>query len=282
MRTSFLSFSNMAGIVCASNQDHTIYQLSRTEPVAVAVDPHSPIPWDKIINKYKQMGEPQIHNDFGDYAKDFEKILSTFNLSQGTKKLSKDDANIIFLGFGKDDIFPSVFDVYVKCNTVTGELVFGDFSYGKISHKTPVFRNYLGNFENLETLFYGITRDTESYLIEKQQEMFRVFSASVVDKFKGTKYETAVEKKLNAFDYQNNIKECFDRAKSKAITKAAIGIDSFSIEDMVNAVETLVDSNTNLVHLRDESLGELGRTRELAVITRTEGLTWIKHSLYTF
>jgi prepilin-type N-terminal cleavage/methylation domain-containing protein len=71
-------------------------------------------------------------------------------------------------------------------------------------------------------------------------------------------------------------------AAKKAYNEASIGIDSFSIEDMVNTVETFVDANVNLNHLRSGGKEKLSATRELAVITRYEGLTWIKHGLYTF
>ena len=45
MALSFLVLSNMAGIVFASNEDHTLYQLSKKEPLVVAVDPESKFPW---------------------------------------------------------------------------------------------------------------------------------------------------------------------------------------------------------------------------------------------
>ena len=59
-----------------------------------------------------------------------------------------------------------------------------------------------------------------------------------------------------------------------------MGVDSFSIEDMVTAVETLVQSNAELVNLRTGKPGEAAEVKEIAVLTIPEGLTWIKHSLY--
>ena len=72
----------MSGIACASDTDRTVYQLSRSYPLAVAVNSYSPIPWDSIINSYKRLGEPEEKENFEDYAKDFEKFLSSIPVTE--------------------------------------------------------------------------------------------------------------------------------------------------------------------------------------------------------
>ena len=52
MNTSFVAYMNKRGIACASDTDMTMYALSKQEPVALAVNSYSPIPWDTIINDY--------------------------------------------------------------------------------------------------------------------------------------------------------------------------------------------------------------------------------------
>ena len=59
-----------------------------------------------------------------------------------------------------------------------------------------------------------------------------------------------------------------------------MGVDSFSVEDLVTAVESLVEANAELIHLRSGATGDPARVKEIAVLTIPEGLTWIKHSLY--
>ena len=62
--------------------------------------------------------------------------------------------------------------------------------------------------------------------------------------------------------------------------KVLSGIDSFSIEDLVTASETLVNAEVRLKHLFSGGKEDLHVSKEIAVITRTEGVTWIKHSLF--
>ena len=113
MKTSFVAFLNKRGIACASDTDMTLYALSRQEPVALAVNSYSPIPWDFIINSHLRKGEIQIHETFSDYARDFANYLSTVETKPSWKYLSSDEKNIIFLGYGSDDVFPSAVDIMV-------------------------------------------------------------------------------------------------------------------------------------------------------------------------
>ena len=59
-----------------------------------------------------------------------------------------------------------------------------------------------------------------------------------------------------------------------------MGVDAFSIEEMVTAVESIVNANAKLSHLHAGAKGKHGETKEIAVMTIPEGLTWIKHSVY--
>lgn len=70
------------------------------------------------------------------------------------------------------------------------------------------------------------------------------------------------------------------KATKKAFERAYEGISTFSIEELVSTAETLVNANVWLLHLKEGVKGLLGHTREIAALTRAEGFTWIKHSLF--
>ena len=69
-------------------------------------------------------------------------------------------------------------------------------------------------------------------------------------------------------------------ATEKTYDSVLEGIETFSVEDMVMAAETIVNAEVRLGHLSTGCKKPLNATHEIAVITRAEGLTWIKHSLY--
>ena len=76
METIFFALSNMSGIACASDRDHTLYQLSKKLPLALAVSPTSPIPWDSIIEQYKQAGGPEEKEEFSSHIVNNTKMLT--------------------------------------------------------------------------------------------------------------------------------------------------------------------------------------------------------------
>lgn len=279
MLTTCIAISNMSGIVCASDTDHTIYQLSKTYPFAVAVNSYSSFPWDKIINKYKRLGEPEEKENFADYTKDFEKYLSSQPVSDDLD-LSTENTNIIFMGYGKEDLFPQVYDTCVSL--VNGKWVFDSdrTEVFKISHQEYAHINNLGNLDSVSTLLWGATGDVNDILLENYVKTFNVYKERVLQKFQGTEFETFVMKKLNAYDAKEYFKmkmcESFDRTYNSVLE----GIETFSVEDMVMAAETIVNAEVRLDHLGTGCKTPSDTTREIAVITRAEGFTWIKHSLY--
>ena len=200
MSTTFIALSSMSGIACASDTDHTIYQLSKKQPLAIAVNPFSPIPWDSIINAYKEKGEPECKMNFEDYALDFINHLSSVSINESWKNLSDDDANIILMGYGQEDLFPCLYDILLGYNEDANHLEMKDYLYTQISHMNQAFVNLLGNLESLSTILWGATNDTKHFLLKKHVELFDVYKNRVLERFKGTEYEEYVSRKLEAYD----------------------------------------------------------------------------------
>lgn len=280
MTTTCIAICNMSGIACASDADHTIYQLSARQPLAVAVNAFSHIPWDGVVEGYKRLGEPEAREDFSGYAKDFERYLSSLTPSKDYTGLTAEDANIIFMGYGKEDLFPRCYDTCV-CQR-DGRLAFDPERTGvfAVSHRKNAYINLLGNLDSVSTLIWGATNDVNDMLLENQVKNFGIYKQRVLEKFKGTEFEAFVTKKLDAFDAEEAFRMNIGAAVGETYAEVLEGIDTFSIEDLVTSVETIVNAEVRLDHLSSGCKSPLNRTREIAVITRAEGLTWLKHSLY--
>ena len=280
MSTTCIAISNLSGIACASDTDHTIYQLSKSYPLAVAVNSYSRIPWDTIINSYKRLGEPDEKENFEDYAKDFEKFLSSIPVTEDFQDISTGDSIIIFMGYGKDDLFPQIYDTCISLTN--GSLSFDSEKTGifNLSHQEYAQINLLGNLDSVSTLIWGATRDVNDMLVENHLKTFNVYKERVLQRFKGTEFEGFVTRKLAAYNAKDDFMIKMHEAIDKTYTSVLDGIETFSVEDMVMAAETIVNAEVRLDHLSSGCKTPLNTTREIAVITRAEGLTWIKHSLY--
>ena len=277
MYPNFFALFNKAGIACAADADHTIFRLSKKLPVAVAINPASRIPWEEILHNYQQAGLLQERLTMADYAEDFNSFLATVPVKNGWEKLPSDELNLIFLGFGSQDIFPSSYDVFAEVND--GALCLDEGQSAVIGEGGDVFFTHLGNFDSVSALIYGATPQMQSSFYEKNLELFRTYADRVRDRFKGTEYEDYVNSHLEKDMVERVFSSVLRRETRRAFSAFEMGVDSFSIEDMVTSVETLVQSNAELVNLRTGKPGT-AEVKEIAVLTIPEGLTWIKHSLF--
>ena len=280
MKTSFLLFANRDGIVCGSSADMTIFQLSKKEPVAIAATPQSKIPWRDIIENYQRKGEPLYHNEFELYIKDFESYLSTITAKSEWQNLDSDESKLVFMGYGLKNIYPCVYDVHITFDIESEALKFDNISIGQIDHITKVYWSTIGNFEQTELLFKGATTPMNDLVTEKVQAVYKAYIAKVKEKFAGTEYEQMVMERIAKFDENFQAQRIVRNALRRVERSLQIGVDTFSVADMVDAVETIINANMRLSHLQSGGNEPLGQTHEIAVITRVEGLIWIKHSLF--
>ena len=278
---SFLAIYNQSGIACASDTDNTIYRLSKEEPVAIAICPYSPIPWECIITQYLRKGEPEHHKTLEEYARDFETFFQQFHADKAWNKLGINELNLIFLGYGQDEIYPSVCDIQIEVDEETEKMKLGEIGIKQInlSRDENAGYNWNGNFERLASILFGATEQVKDFATEKQFDLFHAYKQRVIEKFKGTQYEEYVNKCLSNYPEEIAVPKPVTKATTKAFERAYEGISTFSIEELVSTAETLVNANVRLLHLKEGGKGLLGHTREIAVLTRAEGFTWIKHSL---
>lgn len=279
MIPSFFALFSKAGIACAADTDHTVYRLSKDLPVALAVNPLSPIPWEEIIEQFKKNLDSQTRESLADYAFEFDAFLSDYMVEDSGQGLSPLKERIMFFGYGSEDIFPSAYNVSAVIKA-TGVLGLEDGSVHSVTHRDLAFYHSLGNFESVMTLLTGTTGESRRMIFDRYVEAWEKYAGRVSSRFKGTEYEQYVEKHLVGYDYKSYIASRIDNPIHRTLLRLTIGVDSFSVEDMVTAVETIVNANSKLNHLRSNASGKPGNAQEIAVVTIPEGLSWIKHSLY--
>lgn len=263
-KPSFIALMNKTGIACAASDDFTIYKLSSKEPLAIAVNPRSRIPWETIIYEYKLKGEPGRQETLVGYAESFWEAFEEF-LSKGIvtydkrwEKADENDCRILFLGYGCNDVYPSSLtlkftftDGDVEPEVIEDEMVV-------ISSKQETAKRMIGDFNLLAPLFKGISSDVISSFMKLLRQQYPDFK----------KRRIAVES-LNA-RYSHVLEE-----KEQEINK---GLRSFSMTDLVLSAETILNANVRLAWLKSGNRPPAECVREIAVITRPEGIKWVKHS----
>lgn len=278
MSESFIALSNMTGLVCASDTDHVVYPLLEAEPVAVAVDFNSPIPWKDIVNEYKEMyNEPQ--EQFSGYVDNLYSCLYNMDMPESLTEVPE-DTKIIIMGYGTDELFPTICELRFE---LLGPkyLQISDKKYNMVSSEERSQIAKMGDFSAVDTLLDGVTMEVLYDIIEKEKEAFGLFCERVRSRFQNTEYEAVLESQLEKFDIEKKLTEYATNAVKEIHNHVNAGIHNFAIPDMVQAAETLLNANANFRSLHDKGEKSADVVRELAVLTCTEGLTWIKHSIAT-
>ena len=280
MKPICIALTNISGIACASDRDHTIYQLSKRVPFAVAVNPDSPIPWYSFIEQYQLSGEPEESEEFSDYVTHFVSFLSNHFAEKSWSDLPADDTNVFFMGYGKEDLFPSVYDTVLKVNPENGQFEATQVGYNKISHQVCTAINHLCDIDSVSTLLFGVTNQTREALLPIYTKLFESYKDRVKKHFADTEYTSYVTQELDSHNIEDSYYQTFYNAYSEVMSRTDMGLNTFSVEDLVTAVETLVNAEVRLKHLLSKGKEYPHLTKEIAVITRIEGLTWLKHSLF--
>jgi hypothetical protein len=270
----------MSGIACASDRDHTIYQLSKRVPFAVAVNPDSQIPWYNIIEQYQLSGEPEESEEFSDYVTHFVSFLSNHFAEKSWSDLPADDTNVFFMGYGKEDLFPSVYDTILKVNPENGQFETTQVGYNKISHQECTAINHLCDIDSVSTLLFGVTNKTRDALLPIYTKLFESYKDRVKKHFADTEFTSYVTQELDSYNIEDSYYQTFYNAYGEVMSRTSVGLNTFSVEDLVTAVETLVNAEVRLKHLLSKGKEYPHLTKEIAVITRIEGVTWLKHSLF--
>lgn len=278
MTTSCLAFFSKAGIVAASDSDFSIRQISKSCPVAVAVNTYSPIPWKTIIDDYILENEKrsfstikEAYDSFAIFFKDRKVSASIF------KKKPKE--NIFIFGFNENDLYPTLIGANIGTEE-EGYLDLSDFFERNVSYDDFAFYTGIGDFDFVSPILLGITENFMETVQQNEVKLLSLYRNKLLEKVKGMPFENEWRAKLENFNIEEAVEDKLSNAVGETVREIAIGIDTFSIQEMVDYAEALVNAEVRLRRLKHkEGVTHLG-TREIAVITIPEGLTWIKHHLF--
>lgn len=245
-------------------------------PLALAVGHDGRFPWEKVIEDYRVLDRAASCRTLEEYARDFEAYLAGLPLLATAPPR---ETNLIFCGYGREDVFPSVFDVVFNLQE-DGKWGFGSCCLINLGHSAPAAIHHFGDIRYIEPLLYGGTGAVQERMSGRLVSGLETYHDRVRKAVRGKKYAKEVESLLKEKDPEEMISSSFEDAGCSFRRNLLIGLDSFSVAELVSAAETLVDANVRLEALWSKGESVTEPVREIAVITRAEGMTWIKHSVF--
>lgn len=279
-KTSFVAVMNKTGIACASNSNNTILKLYNDAPVVVAVDTStSKMNWCDLIDFYRKKNAPlKKKNLLRDYAYHFKDNLTKWMETQDIKSVND---KLIFMGFGENDVFPQAIEWHVKYDKKTDSVVFDNKNTYEIDDSIPGGILWLGNWDYLSPFLYGMSSDMQSEITKKCDQLIGQFFENLQADAKGNRYEESVNQYIMSHKKKFNGKYFVGNYTSDCYCEILYRSSIFNLEDLVKQVQTYVESQCLFAYLHDRKQNMMMRVKELATITRSEGLVWTKHSLYT-
>lgn len=195
-----------------------------------------------------------------------------------------DMTGIVFVGFGEDAIFPSVYPINVSgaFDNRMRYSVDKDKADDIGSECTSVICPF-AQTDVMMTFIDGISPELREKVTEAQQNSVdmahqiiyqQLADAGVSEDILKIVEETNLEKVKE--EYFNGMKEHLLETRSKGLFNA---VESFNVEELANMAENLV-SITNLQRHITSSEETVGGPVDVAVITRCEGFIWVKRKMW--
>lgn len=278
MTTSCIAFFSKAGIVAASDSDFSIRPLSKKYPAAIAVNIHSVIPWKNIIDEYILENDSRTFSTLIEFYDSFENFFKGRKIESSMFKKNPEE-HFYLMGFNEDDLYPTLIGANIGVDE-HNILNISDSFERNVNLEDYAFYAPIGDFNFVSPILAGASDSFMEAVKKNEIKLLTLYKDKLLDKVKGMPKEKEWSDKINSFDINTTVDERMVESMNKVLTQISLGIDTFSIEEMVDYAESLVNAEIRLRNLKQRDLRNSYGTREIAVITIPEGFTWIKHHLF--
>ena len=189
------------------------------------------------------------------------------------------ETGIVFVGYGDDDIFPSLIHVHVG-GIIDGHLMYYYDEGEAISYDNDASIQPFAQTDTMISLMKGIHPTMYETILGKLDDAFGSAKQKMMDSLAEAGMSETQMTKLNEMNF-DDIAEKFhsemrDYIQDTFIDGIVDAVGSFNIEDMVKMAESLI-SITNLQRHFSSSEESVGGPVDVAVITKSEGFVWVNH-----
>lgn len=181
---------------------------------------------------------------------------------------------LVFAGFGDHDVFPAMIE-YSSSGMVAGKHVAREVSRMAINHEVPAWLSAFAQTSMSDTFSLGLSEDVYTAVMETLEAGLAPFAEEIVTAGGGDiKKIGDLKKRTNAAALKIG-KSVLDRARKDHAYPLRRVLGALPVDEMAELAETLI----NLQSLKEKVTKPsetVGGPIDVAIITRSEGLVWIK------
>ncbi len=181
---------------------------------------------------------------------------------------------LVFAGFGDHDIFPSYVQ-YTSAGVVAGHHLSDETSRASVSHDLPAAMAAFAQTGMSDTFQLGFTQDVFTAVLRTVSEAFRDFAAAIAGDCGGDAANMPNLEELTEAARQKVSDAWLNQAREQHVYPLRRVLGVLPIDEMAELAETLI----NLQSLKEKvtkDTATVGGPIDVAVITKAEGLVWIK------
>ena len=222
----------------------------------------------------EQIKEDGLPKDmFDDWVSGFTNYIRSRFYYNGT--------GIVFVGYGKNDIFPTLLPTYVSgaFNNRLRYYLDTDGMYA-IGEDCSASITPFAQSDVMITLMKGIAPNFYEKVTDLNVRSLSEERKKIADLLKEEGVDEAIVKRVSDLDTtdieKKHSESMDDYMQEEYIDGIVNAVESFNVEDMANMAENLV-SITGLQRHFSSSDETVGGPIDVAVITRAEGFVWVRH-----
>jgi hypothetical protein len=190
---------------------------------------------------------------------------------------------IVVAGFGDTEIYPSYVELLVE-GVAGGHLKWGIRSQRSVSPKEPVCVRPFAQREMVDTFMQGLNPEYEQVLNRAVGEAFRDYADRLVEAIPGVTDSQREAVRSTAQEANETIlTKLFDGLKTfrneEYVQPIVETVGALAKDELAEMAEALV-SLTSLKRRVSESVETVGGPIDVAVITKGDGLVWIRRKHY--
>lgn len=191
------------------------------------------------------------------------------------------DTGLVFVGYGNEDIFPSIIALNIS-GFVDDKLRFYYDKEGSdvINNTNKASICPFAQTDIMLSLMDGMHPDMYQTIMDDYEESLDNVKKQMIAAMQDAGVKTQQIEKLNRFDLRPFIKQYSEKTVNNMYDKFSShivdSVELFDIEDMVKMAESLI-SITNLQRHISSWEESVGGPVDVAVITKSEGFVWVNH-----
>lgn len=193
-------------------------------------------------------------------------------------KARLDTTGLVFAGFGDHDVFPSHVH-YTSCGVVGGKHIAVEEGRAEITHDIPADLSAFAQRSMIDTFQLGLDHSVFSDGMACFADALREIVGKVIDESGGDAAKIADLEAILRAARQSVVDKWLDGARAKHAFPLRRVLASLPINEMADLAETLV----NLQSLKEKVTKpseEVGGPVDVAAITKSDGLIWIRRKHY--